>query len=71
MGKFSYLAAVEAHPRRNKIPHFHIVTLAPAPYRLKDLAYYSGFGYQAKEEKIWSERGAAYVAGPAKAIPVP
>jgi hypothetical protein len=61
MGKFSYLAAVEAHPRRNKIPHFHIVTLAPAPYRLKDLAYNAGFGYIAKEEAIWSERGAAYV----------
>jgi hypothetical protein len=61
LGKFSYLAAVEAHPRRHKIPHFHIVTLTPSPERLKDLAYHAGFGYIAKEEKIFSERGAAYV----------
>lgn len=60
-GTFSYLACVEAHPRRAKIPHFHVVTTSLPFQRINDLAYYSGFGYIARCEPITSRKGAAYV----------
>ncbi len=60
-GKFSYLACVEAHPQRQKIPHFHVIVMAPAYRRINDLAYYAGFGYIAREEKVWSNRAAGYI----------
>lgn len=60
-GKFSYLACVEAHPKRQKIPHFHVIVMAPAHRRINDLAYYAGFGYKALEEKVHSSRAAGYI----------
>jgi len=68
-GKWSYLAFVECHPNRAKIPHFHVVSLTPAPQTgshktrpIKDLAWNTGFGFMATEEKIESGKAAGYVA---------
>jgi len=58
---FQYAAFVEAHPHRNLIPHFHIITLHKAPERLKDLAVHAGFGYQAKEVEINGKMAVNYV----------
>jgi len=58
---FCYAAFVEAHPHRSFIPHFHIITFAPAPRRLKDLAVYCGFGHQAKELEINGPMAISYV----------
>jgi hypothetical protein len=44
------------------MPHFHIVSLTKAPYRLKDLAMDAGFGFQALEVKITGPAAASYVA---------
>lgn len=70
---WTYLAFVEGQPRRGGMPHFHIISMAQSPYRLKDLAFHHGFGYQAKEVKIEGQRAASYVAKYAskgdKAIP--
>jgi hypothetical protein len=44
------------------MPHFHIVSLSKAPYRLKDLAMDAGFGFQALEVKITGPEAASYVA---------
>jgi hypothetical protein len=67
--KWSYLAFVECHPKRGKIPHFHVLSLSPAPVvgshksnPIKDLAFKAGFGYMATEEKIESGKAAGYVA---------
>lgn len=60
--EFSYAAFVEAHPHRSFIPHFHIITFAPAPRRLKDLAVHAGFGHQAKELEINGRVAANYVS---------
>lgn len=69
VGKWSYLAFVECHPKRGKIPHFHVLSLSAAPVvashkvnPLKDLAWQSGFGYIAKEEEVQSGKAAGYVA---------
>lgn len=62
MRKWEYCAFVEAHPKRNGIPHFHIISLTAAPKRIKDLAVQAGFGYMADERKINSGKAAAYVA---------
>lgn len=60
--KLSYCAFVEGQPRRSYMPHFHVVSLTPSPCRIKDLAVFCGFGYQAVEEKITDDQGAFYVA---------
>ena len=60
--EFCYAAFVEAHPHRSNIPHFHIITFAPSPRRLKDLAVYCGFGHQAKELEINGKMAANYVS---------
>lgn len=57
-----YLAFVEGQPERNYMPHFHIISALPAPYRLKDFAVACGFGYQAEERLINGKGAAAYVA---------
>lgn len=58
---WQYAAFVECHPHRAFIPHFHVISLAAAPRRLKDLAAVSGFGYQAWDVQITSKQAAGYV----------
>lgn len=60
--EWTYLAFVEGQPKRGGMPHFHIISMFAAPYRLKDLAWHYGFGYQAKEILIESPQAAQYVA---------
>jgi len=68
-GKWSYMAFVECHPKRSKIPHFHVLSLTPSPALgthkaepLKDLAYMAGFGYMATESEVQGYKAAYYVA---------
>lgn len=61
-GKWSYCAFVEGHPRRGKIPHFHIISMQKCPGRLKDIAMEAGFGFQATETRVTSTRAANYCA---------
>lgn len=68
-GKWTYLAFIECHPKRLSIPHFHALSLTPAPVvgkhksnPIKDLAYLSGFGYMATEELVQGWKAAWYVA---------
>lgn len=58
---WDYAAFVECHPVRGQIPHFHIISLKAAPYRLKDVAKHTGFGYMAKEKQITGKGAAGYV----------
>lgn len=58
---WQYAAFVECHPHRNLIPHFHVVSLSPTPYRLKDLAVHCGFGHQVKDLQITGRHAANYV----------
>jgi hypothetical protein len=58
---WQYAAFVECHPHRNLIPHYHVISLSPAPIRLKDLAAVSGFGYEAWDVQITSRHAAGYV----------
>jgi len=44
------------------MPHFHVISMCASPVRLKDLAMYSGFGYEAKEQKINGPKAASYCA---------
>jgi hypothetical protein len=62
IGKWSYCAFVEGHPRRGKIPHFHIISMQKCPGRLKDFAMNAGFGFQATETRVTSTRAANYCA---------
>jgi len=61
-GKWQYVAFVEGQPQRGHMPHFHIISLIKSPKRLKDLAVWSGFGHQAWEKKVTSDKAAFYVA---------
>jgi hypothetical protein len=63
------MAFVEAHPKRSDIPHFHVLSLAPAfvvgshkDNPLKDLAWQTGWGYMATEEEVKGWKAAWYVA---------
>ena len=60
--KWVYMAFVEAQPKKRKMPHFHIITNVPAPYRIKDFAVHNGFGYMAVEDEITSKQAAYYVS---------
>jgi len=60
--KWSYCAFVEGQPQRGHMPHFHVITSTPAPYRIKDLAHDCGFGYQATESVVTSGQAANYCA---------
>lgn len=62
IGKWSYCAFVEGQPKRGGMPHFHIISLVKAPYRIKDMAMDAGFGFQAVEVKITSPKASQYVA---------
>lgn len=61
-GDWQYCAFVEGQPKRVDMPHFHIISLIKAPKRLKDIAVWSGFGYQAWEKRVTSDKAAWYVA---------
>lgn len=61
-GTWHYAAFVEGHPHRSFIPHFHIISLAKPPYRLKDFAVHCGFGFEAKEIEIDGPHAANYVS---------
>lgn len=61
-GTWEYVAFVEGQPKRVDMPHFHIISLVKSPKRLKDLAVWSGFGHQAYEKKVTSDKAAWYVA---------
>jgi hypothetical protein len=61
-GRWEYVAFVEGQPQRGNMPHFHIISLKKEPKRLKDMAVWSGFGYQAKSERITGGKAASYVA---------
>jgi len=60
--EWQYCAFVEGQPKRFGMPHFHIISNRPTPYRCKDFAMYHGFGYQAKQKVITSDRAASYCA---------
>lgn len=62
VGRWSYVAFIEAHPHRDFIPHFHIISLQKSPARLKDIAHHAGFGYQAREVRINGRSAATYVS---------
>ena len=60
--KWTYCAFVEGQTKRGNMPHFHVLSSIPSPYRIKDFAVHQGFGYQAKQEKIEGTRAQNYVA---------
>jgi len=60
--RWVYMAFVEAQPKKRKMPHFHIITNVPAPYRIKDFAVHNGFGHQAIQDEITSKKAAYYVS---------
>ena len=59
---WTYLAFVEGQPKRNGMPHFHVLSAISAPERLKDFAVRCGFGFQADEHEINGKGAGAYVA---------
>jgi hypothetical protein len=59
---WTYMAFVEGQPRRNYMPHFHVLSPLPAPYRIKDFAVQVGFGYMADEREINGKGASQYVA---------
>jgi hypothetical protein len=61
-GTWTYLAFVEGQAQRDGMPHFHILTYQPAPYRLKDYVAHLGYGYQAKDIPVQSKGAASYVS---------
>lgn len=60
--KWTYLAFVEGQPKRSYMPHFHILSSHKSPRRLKDMAMYAGFGYEAKEKAVDGPKAMSYVA---------
>jgi len=62
VGKWTYCAFVEGQPKRGNMPHFHIISMVPAPVRIKDLAVRAGFGYMADEQRVSDKKAASYVA---------
>jgi hypothetical protein len=61
-GKFSYIAFVEGQPKRSNMPHFHVITNVKPWKRVKDIAMYAGFGYQATADEVNGPKAASYVA---------
>lgn len=62
VGTWSYCAFVEGQPKRDFMPHFHIISSVKAPYRIKDFAWDRGFGYQATETRVDGPKAASYCA---------
>lgn len=60
--RWEYVAFVEGQPSRGHMPHFHVISLQKSPRRIKDVAVWCGFGYEAKEERITSGKAGSYVA---------
>ena len=60
--KWTYLAFVEEQPKKRKMPHFHILTNIPSPYRIKDWAVFLGFGFEAYEDEVVGKQAARYVS---------
>lgn len=59
---WTYCAFVEGQPKRDYMPHFHVISMCKAPIRIKDLAHECGFGHQAYESLINSSKAANYCA---------
>jgi hypothetical protein len=59
---WEYCAFVEGQPKRGHMPHFHVISLQKCPKRVKDVAMWNGFGYQADEKHVTSGGAASYVA---------
>lgn len=59
---FSYIAFVEGQPKRGDMPHFHVICNVKPWKRVKDIAWYAGFGYQAKAVVVNGPKAASYVA---------
>jgi len=53
---------VEGHPKRNGIPHLHIIASTKPEQRLNDFARSCGFGFKTSASLVTGEAGAAYVA---------
>jgi hypothetical protein len=60
--KFSYIAFVEGQPKRGNMPHFHVICNVKPWKRVKDIATYAGFGYQATADEVNGPKAASYVA---------
>lgn len=61
-GRWEYCAFVEGQPLRGDMPHFHVISLVKSPKRIKDVAVWCGFGFEAYEDRITSGKAAAYVS---------
>lgn len=61
-GTWEYCAFVEGQPKRGHMPHFHVISLTKCPRRIKDVAVWNGFGYEAYEDRINSGKAASYVS---------
>lgn len=61
-GTWMYIAFIEGQPKRQGMPHFHVISLRKAPTRLKDMAVKAGFGHQAKERPVVGKEAAFYVS---------
>lgn len=44
------------------MPHFHVISSATTPYRVKDYAVHHGFGHQATQTPVNSGQAASYCA---------
>lgn len=62
LGRWTYLAFVEGQPKRQYMPHFHILSSHKSPRRLKDVAMQAGFGFEAKEKVVDGPKAMSYVA---------
>lgn len=56
-----YLAFVEGQRQRSNMPHFHVLSNKPSPYRIKDFAVHCGFGFEAYQDKVTGKKAAEYV----------
>lgn len=59
---WDYCAFVEGQTKRGNMPHFHVLSSYASPGRLKDVAVSCGFGFEAKQSVVTSQRAANYCA---------
>lgn len=62
VGVFSYIAFVEGQPKRGNMPHFHVICDIKPWKRVKDIAWYAGFGHQAECSEVNGPKASSYVA---------